>query len=258
LYLGFIRSQVRNTEGGMKNPSSTAVATATRALPLILALAGCATAPPPEARFSWVFYSSPTISPETFSGQKVAILPVVSIEFDPTQETYRETLAGVLYTALKQYSDGPRILSLDALQSGINKDGLWSRFMLMYAEYQKTAVLRKDVLLEIGRAVDARYVILPRLLRFQSETFDRATVFGISMLRTRQSSVDVHAQIWDTTTGEVVWQGASEGAIASEVVRGRPASFMAVATNACESLASKMPWLTREEQEAQPPGGSER
>ncbi|MGE5174218.1 MAG: hypothetical protein ACM3MD_10370 [Betaproteobacteria bacterium] len=213
---------------------------------VLLISAGCASAPPSEARFSWKFYSSPTISPETFSGQSVAILPTVSIEYDPTQEIYRETLAGLLYTALIKYSDGPRILSLDVLESSINKKELWNEFKLMYSEYQKTAVLRKDLLSQIGQAADARYVILPRLLRFQSETFDRATILGIAFLRTRQSSVDIHAQIWDTVTGEVVWEGASEGTIASEVVRGRPASFMAVAENACESLASKMPWVKSE------------
>jgi hypothetical protein len=210
---------------------------------LALTAAGCSTAPPSEARFSWELYRSPAISAASFSGQSVAVLPTVGIEYDPTQEIYRETLAGLLYTSLRKYPAGPRILSLDAVQSSINVNVLWSEFMQMFNEYQKTAVLRKDILSKVGRAVGARYVILPRLLRFQAETFDRATMFGISMLRTRQSSVDIHAQIWDTATGEVVWQGASEGTIASEVVRGRPASFMAVATNACESLASKMPWV---------------
>ncbi len=220
-------------------------------LPLVMA-SGCVSAPPPEARFSWRFYSSPTISPETFSGQSIAVLPTVSIEYDAAQQIYRETLAGLLYVALKKYPDGPRILSLGVLQSSINKSALWSDVMQMYGEYQKTAVLRKDTLSRVGRAVDARYVILPRLLRFQSEIFDRATIFGVSFLRTRQSSVDIHAQVWDTVTGEVVWEGAAEGSVASEVVRGRPASFMAVAQNACESLASKMPWVKEEEKEARP------
>jgi hypothetical protein len=214
-------------------------------LPLIMA-SGCSNAPPPEARFSWEFYRSPGISPETFSGQSIVVLPAVGIEYDPTQEIYRETLAGLLYSALKKYPEGPRILSLGALQSGINSSALGSDLLQMYGEYQKTAVLRKDILSKVGRAVGARYVILPRLLRFQSETFDRATMLGISIFRTRQSNVDIHAQIWDTTTGEAIWQGASEGAVASEVVRGRPASFMAVATNACESLASRMPWVLEE------------
>jgi len=210
---------------------------------VLLMSAGCASAPPAEARFSWTFYSSPTISPEAFVGQSVAILPTSSIQYDPTQEIYRETLAGTLYAALIKYSSGPHILSLDSVQSGINEKELWNDFKLMYSEYRETAVLRKDLLLKVGQAVGARFVIVPRLLRFQSETFDRATIVGIAFLRTRQSSVDIHAQIWDTVTGQAIWEGASEGTVASEVVRGRPASFMAVAENACESLASKMPWV---------------
>ncbi len=193
-----------------------------------------------------MFYSSPTLTADTFAGQSIAILPTSSILYDPTQEIYRETLAGILYTALSKYPNGPSILSLDVIQSGINKDGLWNDFKLMYNEYEVTAVMRKDILSKIWQSVGARYVIVPRLLRFQSETFDRATIIGISFLRTRQSSVDIHAQIWDTTTGAVVWEGASEGTVASEVVRGRPASFMAVASNACESLASRMPWVKTE------------
>ncbi len=214
---------------------------------VLLLSAGCASAPT-SSRFSWNFYSSPLISQETFSDQSVAVLPTAIIEYDPSQEIYRETLAGLLYTALVKYSnpDGPRILSLDVVQTSINNNELWSDFKLMYGEYQETAVLRKDLLAKIGRAIGARYVIFPRLLRFQSETFDRAVILGIAFLRTRQSSVDIHAQLWDTVTGEVVWQGASEGTIASEVVRGKPASFMAVAQNACESLASKMPWVKPE------------
>ncbi len=216
----------------------------------LIIFTGCASAPPTEARFSWEFYSSPTTSPEAYSGQSVAILPTISIEYDPTQEIYRETLAGLLYTALLKYSYGPQVISLDALQSSINKNSLWDDLKFMYSEYQETAVLRKDLLSKIGKAANVRYVILPRLLRFQSETFDRATILGIAFLRTRQSSVDIHAQIWDTVTGEVVWEGASEGTVASEVVRGRPASFMAVAENACESLAARMPWVKTEKKAA--------
>src|SRR5512135_2400639 len=98
-------------------------------LSIMVLSAGCASAPPAEARYSWKFYSSPTITADTFSGQSVAILPTSSIQFDPTQEIYRETLAGTLYQALLKYPDGPhgpRFLSLDATQSGINKEGLWN------------------------------------------------------------------------------------------------------------------------------------
>jgi len=215
--------------------------------PVVLLLAllagGCAGGPPPQSKYSWELYSAPKVSKEMFRGQSMAVLPAVHIEYDPSQELYRETLAGLLSAALNEYPNGPTVIPLDAVQSSINKEGLWNDVQLMYGEYQETSVLRKDVLIKLGQALQARYVLLPKLLHFQQEVFDRATVLGISFLRTRQSTVDIHAQIWDTQTGEVVWQGVGEGSEASEVVRGRPVSFTSVAQNACESLASRMPWV---------------
>jgi hypothetical protein len=212
-------------------------------LAFMLASIGCASGPPKESQYSWEFYCAPKVTPETFKDQSIAILPTVSIEYDPVQEVYRETLSGLLYNALMKYPGGPKIIPLDAVQSAINRNDLWRDVMLMYSEYTDSSVLRKDILSKLGQALAARYMLLPKLLRFQSETFDRATIVGIAFLRTRQSSVDIHAQLWDTETGEVLWQGASEGTVASEVVRGRPASFMAVAENACESLVARMPWV---------------
>jgi hypothetical protein len=204
---------------------------------------GCASRPPVAVKYSWELYLAPKVSGETFKGQSVAILPPLSIEYLPSQEVYRETLAGLLYKAMREYPESPTIIAMDAVQSAINRNELWNDVLQMYTDYHDSAVLRKDVLSKLGQAVDARYVLLPKLLSFQQEVFDRATFLGVSFLRTRLSLVSVQAQIWDTVTGEVVWQGVGEGTDASEVVRGRPASFASVARNASESLASRMPWV---------------
>jgi hypothetical protein len=204
---------------------------------------GCASGPPPAAKYSWELYLAPKVSGETFMGQNVAILPPLSIEYQPSQEIYRETLAGLLYKAMKEYPEGPTIIAMDAVQGAVNKGELWNDILQMYTDYHDSAVLRKDVLSKLGRAIPARYVLLPKLLSYQQEVFDRATFLGVSFLRTRLSVVSIQAQIWDTATGEVVWQGVGEGTDASEVIRGRPASFASVARNASESLASRMPWV---------------
>jgi hypothetical protein len=204
---------------------------------------GCASRPPVAVKYSWELYLAPNVSGETFKGQSVAILPPLSIEYQPSQEIYRETLAGLLYKAMKEYPESPTIIAMDAVQSAVNKSELWNDILQMYTDYHDSAVLRKDVLSKLGQAVNARYVLLPKLLSYQQEVFDRAVFLGISFLRTRLSVVSIQAQIWDTATGEVVWQGVGEGTDASEVVRGRPASFASVAQNASESLASRMPWV---------------
>ncbi len=211
---------------------------------VLLFSGGCvASRKPVAAKYSWELYLAPNASGETFKDQSVAILPPLDIEYLPSQEVYRETLAGLLYKAMSGYPDSPTIIPMDAVQSAVNKSELWNDILQMYTEYHASAVLRKDVLSRLGQAVNARYVLLPKLLSFQQEVFDRVTILGVSFLRTRLSVVSIQAQIWDTFTGEVVWQGVGEGTDASEVVRGRPASFASVARNASESLASRMPWV---------------
>ena len=210
---------------------------------ILLFSGGCASRPPLAAKYSWELYLAPKVTSETFKGQSVAILPPLNIEYLPTQEVYRETLAGLLYKAMNGYPDGPTIIPMDAVQSAVNKSELWNDVLQMDTEYHASAVLRKDVLSRLGQAVNARYVLLPKLLTFQQEVFDRAVFLGVSFLRTRMSLVSIQAQIWDTVTGGCVWQGVGEGTYASEVGRGRPASFASVAQNASESLASRMPWV---------------
>ncbi len=209
---------------------------------LLMLAAGCAK-PPAETKYSWELYVSPNITADSFTGSSMAILPAVTIPYDPFQQIYRETLAGLLYEALKNQKTGPKILPLDSVQSSINKAELWAEYEKMIRNFTETSVLRKDTLQKMGRALGAKYVLLPKLLRFQQETFDRVTLLGISFLKTRQSTVDIHAQIWDTESGEVVWHGAGEGTLATEVVRGRPVSFMIVAQYACDSLVSRLPWV---------------
>ncbi len=210
-----------------------------------LLVAGCAKRRTETSMSSWEMYKSSSIAPDSFDGASVAVLSAVMILYDPSQEIYREALSGLLYDALQRQKNGPRILPLNAVQSGINKAEIWDDYKTMITDYKETGVLRKDVLTKLGRALGVRYVLLPKLLRFQQVTFDRVVVLGISFLKTRESSVDVLAQLWDVQTGEVVWEGAGEGVLSTEVVQGKPVSFMVVAQHACDSLVSRMPWAQK-------------
>ncbi len=210
---------------------------------LVVLAAGCAK-PPGQTKYAWQLFSDPSVTASAFVGQSIALFPAVKIEWDPSQEIYRETIAGLLYESLSAGSqkNAPHLIPVDVVQGRINAAGAWDDFMQMYREHETTSVLRKDLLSKIGVATGARYAILPKLLRYQQEVFDRATIVGISFLKTRQSTVDIHIQIWDTKTGMVVWQGAGEGTAATEFVSGSPISFLPVAKQACDSLIVLMPW----------------
>jgi len=216
-------------------------------LPVILAILifGCSK-PPSSLEFSWELYKAPKVDADTFKGKKIAIMPSARVEFDPSQELYRETLGGLIYMTFNKYSIDTTLLPVDVTQSAVNRAGLWNEALEMYKGYETTAVLRKDTLAKLGKTLDAQFVLMPKVLRFQQESFDRATILGLSILRTRQSTVDVEIQIWDTETGDVVWQGVGSGSEAAEVVEGRPVSFITVTQFACESLFYRLPWLPEE------------
>ncbi len=200
---------------------------------------GCAK-PEPEAQFSWELYRSPDASPEIFKGASVAILPAVTIEDD---KIYREALSGILYQSLIKVKNGPRIIPIDVVLSTCNELRLLNDYRETVKIYQETGMFSRKILSRLGRSLGARYILLPKLLRFKQVTFNRVTILGISFLKTRESTVDIHAQLWDTKSGKIIWHGAGEGMLATEVMTGAPASFMEVAQFACESLASRLPWV---------------
>jgi TolA-binding protein len=95
----------------------------------MLVCVGCASAPPPEARYSWEFYSAPKVSRETFPAQSVAILPTVSIEsrFQVANSYFKgEKLA--------QSIECFRVLAVDYPNEELGRKSL---FMLGEAYYQK-------------------------------------------------------------------------------------------------------------------------
>src|SRR5208337_2225986 len=150
---------------------------------LVLLISGCSK-PPSSLEFSWELYKAPTVNADTFKGKKIAIMPTSRIEFDPTQQVYRETLGGLIYMSFNKYSLETSLLPVDATQSAVNRASLWSEVLEMYKEYEITAVLRKDTLAKIGRSLDAQYVLMPKILRFVQESFDRVSIFGFSLVRT--------------------------------------------------------------------------
>jgi hypothetical protein len=204
---------------------------------IVLLTNGCSKPPSVSLlEYSRELYKDPAVTAETFKGKKIAILPAAPIKFDPIQQEYRETIAAIIYMSFKEHPNAINLLPIDVTQSGINRTELWSDVLGMYQEYEASAVLRTETLMKIGRALDAQYVLMPKVLVFKQEDFNRARPFGISLLRTRRSTVSVQIQIWDADTGKVVWQGEGEGSEAAEVVEGRPVSFITAAQLACESL----------------------
>lgn len=102
--------------------------------------------------------------------------------------------------------------------SQINQQGLAAEYTQMRADAEQSNVLNRESLKKIGTAIGARFVFQPRLAAFTQVMHDRWTfpAFGIVVSQTRQSDLRISVQLWDASTGELLWSSTAEGTMQSE------------------------------------------
>jgi hypothetical protein len=123
----------------------------------------------------------------------------------------------------------------------LNRDNLADEYTNMLRDYETSGILRKESLKRIGESLGVRYLIQLSLLQYSQENSTRFSVLGIRFLETRSSTLRVFAQIWDTSSGAIVWEGSSEVTLAGEDVREKPIAFEEVATRAWAELIKQLP-----------------
>jgi hypothetical protein len=155
------------------------------------------------------------------------------------QESDRQALADALGAILEDGAEA-RVVALPAMLSAVNQAGLARPYSAMFSEYERTGVLERDVLRQIGEAANVRYVAKLNLGNFEQSTAGRAKIFGVRFLDTRTANIRVHLEIWDTVTGGIVWQGNEELTFSQEGVREKPVTFQQVARLASERLVAKV------------------
>ena len=156
------------------------------------------------------------------------------------QESDRQALADALGEILDRDVVDAHIVALPALLSAVNQAGLAKTYSNMFVEYDRTGILDRDILSQIGDAADVRYLAKLNLGNFRQETAGRAKVLGIRFLDTRTATIRVHLEIWDSETGGIVWQGNEELTFAQEGVKEKPVTFQQVAAMAAERLVAKV------------------
>jgi hypothetical protein len=99
-----------------------------------------------------------------------------------------------------------------------------------------------SLLKKVGNALNVRYVAQPRLLSFTETTYSRFSFLGLSLISTRETTVKIFLQVWDVSTGNIVWEGSGQATIAVEAMRAKPVTFEEVAETASFSLMKKLPF----------------
>ncbi|MBI3813962.1 MAG: hypothetical protein HY279_05780 [Nitrospinae bacterium] len=178
---------------------------------------------------------------EDINSHRIGFLTTVVSRWSNLGE-YRLTVSDILEKAFK--SEKPAIVFVSSREAinRINNADLTSSYSEMLDYYDITGILNMSLLKKIGNALNVRYVAQPRLLSFTETTYSRFSFLGLSLISTRETTVKIFLQVWDVSTGNIVWEGSGQATIAVEAMRAKPVTFEEAAETASFSLIKKLPF----------------
>ncbi|MBI4003218.1 MAG: hypothetical protein HY348_15740 [Nitrospira defluvii] len=157
-----------------------------------------------------------SFDPATLKQEQVAVLNAV-VGFG--LEGYAHQVSRSLSSALEQRPTLITSLPVHEALNRINRGGLTEEYADMVADYVRTGILNRAGLEKIGRAIHVAYVFQPNLASFSQSMSGRFSFFGLRVLQTRVTTLRLSLQLWDTRTGDIVWESSGEATLAGEDVR---------------------------------------
>jgi hypothetical protein len=184
---------------------------------------------------SWLLISTACVGPLQQWGEETTFHPKAA-SFDPATlkqeqvavlsamvgfglEGYAHQTARSLASALTQTRVPIKSLTVQDTLNRINIEGLAGEYAGMVSTYVRTGILDRVELEKIGRALHVTYVFQPSLASFSQSMSSRLSILGLRILQTRVTALRLTLQLWDTRTGEIVWESSGEATLAGEDVR---------------------------------------
>jgi len=157
------------------------------------------------------------------------------------QEADRVALAIAFADAVDASCDELHVVRLAEVLSSVNRSGLAADYKQMIDDYEATGILERDALQKVGDASGARYLGLLSLGRFSQETNKRFSIGGMRLFDTKQASIRLSLQIWDSHAGSIVWEGSDEIHYAYDTGKEKPVNLSFVAAKAADNLMASIP-----------------
>lgn len=157
-----------------------------------------------------------SFDPATLKQEQIAVLSAM-VGFG--LEGYAHQASRSLASALTQTRIPLKSLTIQDTLNRINMEGLTGEYAGIVSTYVRTGILDRVGLEKIGRALHVTYVFQPILASFSQSMSGRLSILGLRILQTRVTALRLTLQLWDTRTGEIVWESSGEATLAGEDVR---------------------------------------
>jgi hypothetical protein len=204
---------------------------------IVLFAAGCA-GPLKQYGEQVNMVKSPTMDWGADEGRIGVLNAVVNFGSEAYSSGVSRSLSDTLLTTPQK----EKVIPVEQTLSAINRSGLAGDHAAMMAEYTRTGILNKLTLNDIGRAVNARYIMVPSMPMFSQTTSGRMSVplLGMRLFQTRISYIRLSAQVWDTTTGDMVCDASGEATLSVEDVREQRVTLEDVASKLWKRILQEM------------------
>jgi hypothetical protein len=192
-------------------------------------------------------------SPQTSGGAQVSVLTLTRPDFErygmafltPStvtgQEEDKQALALSFFEVINRSRPDLTLVSLPMALTAINRAGLASEYKRMLEDYRMTGLLDRDGIRKIGQATGARYLAQLKLAGFRQESKNRWGTLGFRIFDTKSSTARLFLQIWDSSDGAIVWEGAVELTAAYDSVSEETVTFRSIIEESARELIALLP-----------------
>ena len=181
-----------------------------------------------------------SLDPISFQNSGIGFLTPVAAT---GQEADRVGLAQAFADSLATQRTQLHVVRLAEVLSAVNRADLSLQYKRMVDDYQATGIMERTTLKKVGEVCGARYLGLLGLAKFSQNTNKRFGIAGMRLFDTKQASIRLSWQIWDSQSGAIAWEGSDEIHYAYDTSRERPVNFGFVAEQAATNLIAELPFL---------------
>lgn len=152
------------------------------------------------------------------ASQPIAVAGIIA---PPGLEGFSASLSLALVAATDETRPPIQAIPPYRTLSLLNEKGLARDYADLISGYSPGGILDRQRLRRIGSRLGSRYLMLPGLAEFNQTVVDKFELLGIKALRSRITTLRLWLQLWDTETGQIVWESGGEVTAVTPLLRAK-------------------------------------
>jgi hypothetical protein len=169
---------------------------------------------------TWVVHTSstprsPSLDTAALAREPVAILGLAA---PAALQGFGPALSHALGDALLQMSPPIRAIPTYQTLSRLNDQGLAREYGDLVSDFARSGILDRERLRRIGEGLGSPYVLQPGVAQFDQVVGDKFELGGFKLVKTRLMTLRLWLQLWDTRTGQILWESSGEVTVAAQLL----------------------------------------